>query len=258
MEGANVIAFERFKYETAEDVEKWNKWVPASTALMEMSSDALLGMERSFHLEEKFTYVSLNFYKDMENYFSFLRSPERNAMEKDFKITWGGKVERTWRALYFVVRRLNLFQRNPIDKGEIVDKATYLKQFKEDEAPVLVLKGLSLSTLDWEKYNAWMNEWGYDIFLPMLLKAPGIIEYCRCWLSNVRRESLGPPNPSHNINPEFPQDLSIIYFENIKAYQNFLISKELAVYEKTLVTAFPNELNYRWDVAFRLARRFTK
>jgi hypothetical protein len=66
------------------------------------------------------------------------------------------------------------------------------------------------------------------------------------------------PKLSYTINEEFPQDLSIIYFENMKAYNNFLNSKELAAYEKTLTAAFPGGLNYTWGNAFWLDRRWSK
>lgn len=66
------------------------------------------------------------------------------------------------------------------------------------------------------------------------------------------------PKPSLTVNTEFPQDLSITYFDNMRAYQNFLKSKELEAYQKTIATAFPDGINYKWDIAFRLARRWSK
>jgi hypothetical protein len=98
---------------------------------------------------------------------------------------------------------------------------------------------------------------GYQVYIPLLLKNPGLIEYSRCWLSNISRRNQK-PKPSTIMNLEYPQDLSIIYFENLRAYQNFLKSKELEAYNKTLEAAFPSGLNYKWDNAFRLFRRWSK
>jgi hypothetical protein len=154
------------------------------------------------------------------------------------------------------VRRLKGFQSSQIDKGKIVDKNTYLKEFQENEAPIVLVKGLGLSSDIWEKYDIWFKEWGYKIYVPLLLKIPGLIEYCRCWLSNIRRDPL--PKPNTTTNPDHPQDLSLIYFENLKAYQTYLKSKELEAYNQNLAVAFPNGLNYKWDAAFRLMNRFSK
>jgi hypothetical protein len=180
MRDSSIITIERITYITAEVLADYDKWGKASLNPMMMSTGFRLCTERFFPFEDKLTYISLSHYKDLESYFAFIRSAERNAYEKDTHTTWAGKFEESWRALYLIVKRFNLFQKDPIDKGAIFDKTTYLKEFTDNEAPVLLIKGLGLNQDEWEKWDVWMNEWGYDIYLPMLLKAPGIIEYCRC------------------------------------------------------------------------------
>ena len=146
---------------------------------------------------------------------------------------------------------------SPNDKGDTVDKSTRLKEFSDGNEPVMLLRGFGLSPDEWEWYDAWVNEWGYDVYIPMLLKVPGVTEYGRWWLSNVRWEGLS-PRPGVTENPEYPQDLSIIQFENLKAYQTFRKSKELAAFDQNLSHAFPGGLNYKWNVAFRLMRRWSR
>jgi hypothetical protein len=260
MEGASVITFNIFTFKTAEAFQDYDKWAKASFTPMLMSTGARLGGEMGSPLEEKLAYrqrLNINYFKDFENYFAFAGTTEFDAYWKDIYTTWNGKFDISWQSVYFVVRRFKGIQLTPIDKGKIVDKTTYLKEFVEDDVPVVLFKGLGLSSDEWEKYDAWVKDWGYDVYIPLLLKVPGVTEFCRCWLSNVRREG-SVLKPSTTTNPDYPHDLSIIYFENLKAYQSFLKSKELAAYEKNLVATFPGGLNYRWDNAFRLMRRFSK
>jgi len=259
MEGANVITFSLMIFETAEFLGDYFKWAKASFAPMLMSTGYFLGVERGVPIEDKLISrrrLSIGYYKDLESYLAHMATPEQDAYYKDINTTWGGKFERS-SSTYLVVRRLKGVQSIPINKGDIVDKDTYLKEFAEGSEPIVLLRGLGLNSDDWEKYDAWVKEWGYKIYIPLLLKIPGVIEYCRCWLSNVWRE--GPVvKPGITINTEYPQDLSIIYFENLKAYQNFQKSKELEVYDKNLAAAFPGGLNYKWNNAFQLMVRFSK
>jgi len=228
---------------------------------MLMSNNDVLGIERWVSLQEKVIFIntiSINYFTDLASYILESRGVERDAYHKDIQTTWGGKYEESWQVVYQLVRHLKGVQTSPTDKGNIVDKATRLKEFPDDgRGPVILLRGLGLSPDEWESYDDWVKEWGYDVYIPMLLKVPGITDYSRWWLSNIRFGGLT-PKPGLTENPEYPQDLSIISFENLKAYQNFCKSKELAAYEKNLAAAFPGGLNYKWDIAFRLMRRWSR
>lgn len=257
MEAANIITFNLRTWKSVESFEESDKWVKASIVPMIMSTGDMVATENFFPVEEKSTLPQqfiINYFKDFENYFRYFRSAERDAYIKDQQ-NWVDKFYLTRISVYFIIVRFTNKQVLPIEKGEIVDKDTHYKEFTKDKAPVLLLKGLELSSDDWEKYDKWFNEWGYDVYIPMLLKVPGMIEYTRCWLSPV---SMGAPKPSNMTNAEFPQDLSLIYFTNLKAYQNFLKSKELAVFNQNLHNAFSDGLKYKWDEAFRLTRHWSK
>jgi hypothetical protein len=226
-----------------------------------MSNENVLAIERCGSLEEKYIYVntiSINYFANLENYIEDSRGLERNAYRKDIQTTWGGSYEEDWQTVYLLVRHMNSFQNDPTDKGNIVDKNTRLKEFPDDgSGPVVLFRGLNLTSDSWEKYDDWVKEWGYDVYIPLLLKVPGISGYRRWWLANIRFGGHT-PKPGVTENPEYPQDLAVIYFENLKAYQNFRKSKELVAFEKNLATAFPGGLNYTWDLAFRLLRRWSR
>ena len=62
------------------------------------------------------------------------------------------------------------------------------------------------------------------------------------------------------VNREIALELCtpLLEKQNEKAYQNFLKSKELAVYKQTLNNTFPGGLNYRWDSTYKLLFRFSR
>jgi hypothetical protein len=69
---------------------------------------------------------------------------------------------------------------------------------------------------------------------------------------------ISPPKPALTEDARYPQDLSIIYFENLKAYEKFESSREYTGFRKALAAEFPGGLTYRWNVAYRVMRRVSK
>jgi hypothetical protein len=255
MEGAGIVTFALFDYKTPQSLEKEQRWAKTSDIPMVMSTGYLLVIENGFPLEENKLPTQLfivNYFKDMESYFAQGCSAVRNAEWKQFEAV-GREVERTWFPLYHIVRRFNALTAAQNDKGSLIEKGTYLKEYPPDDGPVVLIKGLALSPGDWDAYNRWDREWGWDVYLPMLLKIPGVVEYCRSWQSNVLLQK-----PGHTLYSEFPQDLSVFYFADMPAYRNFQKSKELAAYNQNLNNAFPGGLDCRWDKAFHLFRRWSK
>jgi hypothetical protein len=259
MENAHIITLTRWNFASAAVFEDWNKWSKASRTPLNMSSGGVLGIERCFSLQEKLIHlntITLSYFENIGSFCRHRRGPQVAATEKDRQITWGDKIEHSWQAVFSLVRRFQSTGVRQDDHGNIVDKTTRLKEFPEGSEPVIWLRGLRFTSDLWRKYDDWCNDWGYDIYLPMLLKVPGLIEYDRFWLSPVNHGGF--PAPEIIENPEYPQDLVISYFESLKAYQNFLKSKELAVFDRTLEAAFPGGLNYIWNVAYRVGRRWSR
>jgi len=59
----------------------------------------------------------------------------------------------------------------------------------------------------------------------------------------------------HNIfEKEYPTYFLAIYFENVKDFENFEKSNELAVCRKTLLDVFPMGFKYEWYVQYQLVK----
>jgi len=249
MDNTHILGLSAFDFQNAEDRGKYIKWRGGAYAPMLISKTPYTGIEHYQVVEEKPDYpftFTLTYFKNLEDRLDAVCTPEYVAYQKDLAASWGGKYKNTWRTLFQLVKRMN-------NETLTYDKN---RNYSPESAPVILLYGAVLSPDDWEKYHNWFNDWGYTIYIPVLLKVPGVIEFSRLWLSNTPGKST--PRPGVTENPEYPQDLSIIYFENLKAYQNFEKSREFAAFRKTLAAEFPNGLNYKWNVVYRLTGRYTK
>ncbi len=249
MDDAYLINFLAYKFQNIGDQEKYIKWRDGAYAPMLISTNTAIAHEHYRIVHENPDYpltFTLTLCRSLEDHLATGRSPEYAAYNKDIETTFGGRYERIWSTPYMLVKRLK-------NEALTYDKN---KDYTPENAPVILLYGASLSPDEWDKYHNWFNDWGYPVYLPVLLKVPGVIEYSRWWLSNIR--SRMPPKPNISEDPKYPQDLSIIYFENLKAYQNFEKSREFAAFNKTLAAEFPNGLNLKWNVVYRLTGRWTK
>jgi hypothetical protein len=249
MDDAHIVDISALVFQDPDDAGNFAKWGAGAYTPMMMSLKSMLGTEAHRLVEKSPNYpesVPFMYFRNIEDYENVMHSPEWTAYLKDIEATWGGKFERVWNSLYVLVKRMK-------NEALTFDKnANYLEQ----NAPVVLLSGVGLSPNDWEKYDSWFNDWGYSIYIPALLRVPGVVEYSRWWLTNIRR--MSPPKPGLTEDPKYPQDLSIIYFENLRGYQKFESSREYAAFRKALAAEFPDGLTYRWNVTYRLISRSTK
>ena len=108
-----------------------------------------------------------------------------------------------------------------------------------------------LSPAEEEKYDNWFARWGYDVYIPLLMKLPGFKEYARYklidfdWTNWTNLTSLKIP-ASH------PLYMSVLTFENIEAFEEYEKSLELGAYRSAMDIYFPRGLDFKWYVQYRL------
>jgi hypothetical protein len=260
MKIAHLIGISGTRFDNSEGEEKYRKWARGAYSHMLLEKTPLMGIDQCVVLPKKpdLSIVHVNSFENLERFLSYAHSPEREAYYKDIHATWGKTMERVWQVIYQVVKRFdNGSDTLPGINNHAGGNTFHETIYSEENAPVILLRGLGLSSGDWEKYDAWVNEWAYEVYIPVLMKIPGVIEYNRCWLSNIGWYGT-PPKVSASEDPSYPQDLAIIYFENLKAYQAYQNSKGLAAFEKNLAAEFPSGLNYKWNVVCQLLGHWTR
>lgn len=95
------------------------------------------------------------------------------------------------------------------------------------------------------------KEWGFKAYIPILMKLRGIKA------ANFYNFT-GRTSQKEIANPDYPQSLAIFYFEDLKSYDNFGKSPELAVFRKAIKSDFPSGVNIRWNEQYQLMKSFRK
>jgi hypothetical protein len=126
-----------------------------------------------------------------------------------------------------------------------------------ESAPIMHIEGYALSQGDEERYETWFKKWGYELYIPWLMKLPGLKEYS--WYRLINVESTGLPDFYKTKRAvEYPQYLSILHFENVSAYENYEKSIELAGFREAMKLPFPEGLDFKWYVQYQLTHSWRK
>jgi hypothetical protein len=152
-----------------------------------------------------------------------------------------GVTENIWSAAYALIKS---FRGNPASPDGS-DFAVI------DSAPVISVEAHRVSQEEQDKYYRWFNDSAGNLFMPLLLKMPGLAGYD--WYQDTGRRRR-----QDTRETEYPPYLSIIYFENIKAYENYAESPELAAVNKSMRSVFPRGLNFQWLVQYQLVKSWSK
>jgi hypothetical protein len=115
------------------------------------------------------------------------------------------------------------------------------------------LEGYTVASPSESEYNAWFNRWACDFYIPALMRLPGMKEY-DCY------KLIGVPLTGSwsSKQVEYPQYLSVIYFENPEAFQDYERSIELAAFSKAIKADFPTDIERKWYVLYELMKSWRK
>lgn len=189
--------------------------------------------------------MSIFQFDNMNDYKSWLNTQEFDAIFKDLDITWqSSRAEIIWSALYQL-------------KSDLIKEPTAIIGDKEAniiKPPVIHLEGYRLLPEEEDKYERWFSKYGNEVFIPLLMKLPGINRYS--WYQNVPYEFPDIFKTKRSV--EYPPNLSIITFTNLTACEDYEKSMELAALRAGINTCFPKGLDFRWYVQYQLTRSWRK
>ena len=168
---------------------------------------------------------------------------------RDINTTWSSRSESIWYPCYELIKN---FRNKDGSSGGTAS-------LKVENAPIMHMEGYSLLSEDKEKFETWFSKWGYELYIPWLMKSPGLIEYAHYRLIDVDLTTApGRPYFSPKRPVEYPPYLSILHFENIEAYEHYEKSIELAGFRDHVKTPFPGGLDFKWYVQYQLIKSFRK
>ena len=176
-------------------------------------------------------------------------SPIVADVQKDIRTTWMSRTEVIWYPAYELIKNFRN-QNVAITAGDLLNT---------EKAPILQMEGYSLSPEDREKFETWFTKWGYELYIPWLMKSAGLSEYSFYRLIDV--DLTGAPGRQYNTPRravEHPSFLSILHFENLDAYERYENSVELAGFRDHIRLSLPNGLDFKWYVQHQLLKSFRK
>jgi len=118
-----------------------------------------------------------------------------------------------------------------------------------DGAPVIHIEGYKLPASEHVKFDNWLNVLASRIYIPLLLKVPGVKASNFFRLMDYRALSY---NWAHFVEPNMPPFISITYFENAASLDGFNQSVELAAFRHDMALEFSSNLKTVWNTEYQL------
>jgi len=172
-------------------------------------------------------------------------NPDWTAIFNDMNKTFS-RVEHVWGQSYRLLRSFGNVIRPIVNDG------------KDENEPVIHFEAFKLSLEEHEKYNDWFIKWAYRVYIPVLMKLPGLKEY-----DHYQRMDTHGEIPSWNyigkpVVTEYPCYVSVLYSENLRAFENYENSPELISFKRAMSLEVSSNLIPEWYVQYRLMRSWRK
>jgi heme-degrading monooxygenase HmoA len=249
MENAPVITLRFFNIVPGANIEVWdrfNKWfAEVYGAMLFMKTQGATGSDFYRLIGDTPEYPRMGCFSHRENLSSWkaaTETPEITSVQDEF-ITWEkrGVTESIWSAVYALIKS---YRSDPALSGQKEDT-------RIENAPIMHLEAYRLSPENQEKYSNWFAEFGCKIFIPLFMRSPGLKGYDWFKFTGLAR--------SKEVRDlEYPANLSVVYFENLPAFESFTKSPEQVAFQKALRTVFPRGLKYEWYVQYELTNSWRK
>jgi len=248
MENAPILSLAGISRFPGADLEAWdryNKWLSEVYATLLMKAAERTGMDIYQIVRESPEYPSGVFfvhYLNLSAWQDARKIPESAAITEEFR-NWQKRnvIDYAWSGVYQLVKS---FRNVRALSGTRLDS-------RIENASVMHFEAYRLSPEEQDKYNAWFAEYAVNIFMPLFMKLPGLKGY-----DFYKHTGFAARNDVRET--EFPASLSVVYFENIQAFENFEKSIELETFRKTMWNVFPRGLNFKWYVQYQLTQSWRK
>jgi len=191
--------------------------------------------------------LGINYHANRSEMLKVRSDPKAIDVLRDINTTWASRSEIVWFAAYQLIRNFSGEETGSKESAVL----------SVEKAPIMHLEGYALSHNDEEKYETWFKKWGYELYVPWLMKLPGLKEYSLYRLINVELTGL-PDYYKTKRAVEYPLHLSILHFENVSAYERYEKSIELAGFREALKVPFPMGLDFKWYVQYQLEKSWRK
>ncbi len=221
--------------------EHYNKWYDAAYGPIFLKLPGSRGIDRYKIIRKNYILPNvLGLYHNG----SFEAQKKRSVNEdranviRDSSITFH-QIQRFWYSTYELMRSFT----NDSSSHERIENTIV------DNAPIIHIEGYKVAETEYEKYESWFNKWASQIYIPLLLKIPGVkacnffklIDYKDPVYADVRF-----------VETDMPRFVSIIYLENPESLDNFSQSEEFGAFRGSIELGFSDSLKIVWDTEYQM------
>lgn len=242
MENAPVILLAG--YNLNPEIEgKYLNWTLEAYGPLMMKFTELVGTE-NYHLAgvrpEYPGFLRISYFASLEASKRYISSQTHSSIDQDRAKTFGDSFEWLWYGPgYELIKDINKDNESPANTAQ-----------------VLHLEGFNLSKESEKRYFRWFDRWGYSAFIPLLMKATGLIGFSVYRLVNVHQPMLS--SLPHPANIAYPEYLSIFRFTDFSAFGPFEKSTELAVMRGAVEAGFSTAFTLKWYAQYQSMKSLRK
>jgi hypothetical protein len=230
----------------AEIEEKYNNWTSAAYLPNLVKNTPVIRVDR-YHIIKKDPvypdYFALWHLPNIKDRYAMIDSKFRADLHEDLRATFN-KVEYIWITDYLLMKSFRtLFASNSEIEHTTIDNVSFVH-----------IESLHLTHEEEFKYIEWSVKYGNQIYIPLLMKMPGIMGFDR-----YRNAGIAPIRTVHTPKEsDYPSYLHIIYFENDEAFKQFENSPELVSYQRAFKSEVSNNPVSQWYVQYQLVNSVLK
>jgi hypothetical protein len=226
-----------------EIAEKFYRWYDEVYGALWIKIPGVVGIDRYQIAQNNFDYpgnISLYHHENRKAAENYNNDETRLNLKKDQQATFY-RIQRVWHDYYVSI---GSFRKDPLPKESTI----------VDGAPLIHIEGYKLAPENLDKYDQWFLRWASRIYIPILLKCPGL-KACNWFkLSDVSPRW----NDTKYVATEIAPYISIWYFESNEAFQNYAASHEYAAFKRILELEFASCLTTIWNVEYSLVKSWRK
>jgi hypothetical protein len=249
MENAPVINFASTSPAPGAVPEEWDryqKWLTeVYTPMFWMKIPGITRTDSYRIIHENPMYglsLTIRHFDTFKEWEQSLKSPERIATSGDMEAWVKRRVrEQIWTACYQLVKS---FRSGPVLNDSKEDT-------KIENSTIMHIEAFHLRKEDEEKYNQWLNDYGFNSFIPLFVGLKGLKGYDFYRYTGFQGVYGG-------REWDYPLHISVLYFDTITNFENYEKSREFISYQKALRNVFPIGLNLRWYVQYQLVKSWRK
>jgi hypothetical protein len=217
--------------------ERYYKWNDAAYVPLYLNIPGYIELDYYEIIKKSLEYPeSLNIHhaKKRRTFEESRKNQSRIDLQKDYDATF-------YRMVYYLIGSFSRDSTSP--------EVTFV-----ENAPFIHFEGYRVPTSEQDKFDQWFMKWASHVYIPLILKSPGL-KGCNCF----KLSDLSMRWPGHKyLATEIPACMFIFYFENAQAFENYEQSPECAALKRSMELELPDDVKIIWNVEYQLAKSWRK